>query len=106
LIDEYHDFDKAFVLFETYTSSFDYFYYYSSEGYICELKTTRDENDNINGFDVLDSYDSCPLVAEGWTYAEFVLDDEGNPVYYTGPDGELWYFYSEEELFAQPPVVE
>jgi hypothetical protein len=68
--------------------------------------TETDEEGNIIGFNVLDSYDSCPLVADGWTYAEFVLDEDSNPLYYTGPDGELWYFYSEEDLFAQPEVVE
>lgn len=104
--EDYFDYDDTFVLFETYTSSLEYFYYYDSNGYICELLTEADEEGNIIGFNVLDSYDSCPLVADGWTHADFVLDEYNNPLYYSGPDGELWYFYSEEELFAQPEIVE
>jgi hypothetical protein len=102
--DDYFDFEDYFALFETYTSSYKWFYYYDSEGHLCELTVDKDEDGNILGYDVNDSYDSCPLVEEGWSYMEVTLvegygEKEWPIKSYIGPDGEEWQFYTEEVLF-------
>jgi hypothetical protein len=97
------DFDNSFGFFETYTSSLNWFYYYGSDGSICELDSDFDEEGNIIGFYILDSFDSCPMVANnGWLYSEasFVNGDEGIvPESFTSPDGEEWSFYTEEQIY-------
>ena len=103
------DFSETFYLFETYTSSFEYFYFYSSNGAICELDTDFDDEGNIIGFYVNDWDNSCPYVEEGWTYSEmsFTVGDDGyEPESFTGPDGTDWYFYTEEEMYYEAPYVE
>lgn len=67
----------------------------------------KDDDGNIIGYDVSDTYDSCPLVEEGWDYMEVtLLDNVGEKEWplasYIGPDGEEWQFYTEEVLFAEP----
>lgn len=59
--DDYFNYENVFAMFETYTSSMAWFYYYDSDGSICELKAVEDDESNIIGYDVLDSYDgACP----------------------------------------------
>ena len=95
------DFSNTFGLFETYTSSFSWFYYYDSDGAICDLSTDFNEEGDIIGFYIYDTFDSCPYVYDGWTYAEATFSSDGLPLSYTGTDGETWFFYTEEQLYYE-----
>jgi hypothetical protein len=47
----------------------------------------KDDDGVIESFLIMDSYDSCSLVASGWTSADVTVDADGNIASYTGPDG-------------------
>ena len=101
----YFNTENKFALFETYTASYKYFFYYDSIGNLCELQVDRDDDGYIIGYHVKDSYTQCPLVDEGWTYMQVsLLDNTGEGEWplkaYVGPDNQEWNFYSEEFLFA------
>jgi hypothetical protein len=89
-------------LIETYTSSWDWFYLYKSDGSICELTSVRDPEDDerIIGFNVADTWDSCPAVGEGWTYSDVTVDGDYNITSLTGPKDKLWVVYDYDTLFA------
>jgi catechol 2,3-dioxygenase-like lactoylglutathione lyase family enzyme len=109
--DGYFDYEDDFALWETYTSSWKWFYYYDVLGHVCELDVDTDEEGTIVGYFVTDVFGECPLVYDGWTYMEVtLLDSYGEKEWplksYTGPDGQEWQFYTEDALFAEPEEEE
>jgi hypothetical protein len=63
---------------------------------VCTLTTdwkTDAIEDGAWGFYVSDPDGTCPYVeSEGWTYAWYTSDDEGNPLSIQGPRGNQWNF--------------
>lgn len=85
------DFDNHYGLIETYDEDWNWFYYYDSTGEICDLQTVFDtDGTTMLGWTVLDTFDACSQVADGWTYAGITYDDEGNKFSFDAEGGETW----------------
>ena len=97
------DFDNNYSLIETYDESLSWFYFYDSNGEICDLQTEFNDDGTLRGWNVFDTWGSCASVANGWTYAPIFYDGEGtsidNVLYFEAPGGQKWYLYSYEEIF-------
>lgn len=108
--DDYFDYEDVFSLFETYTSSYSWFYYYDVDEHVCEWDVDTDENGNVLGYFIIDTFGTCELVYDGWDYTTVTFKEDYEagewPLEsYVGPDGLEWRFYSEDVLFAQEEEV-
>jgi hypothetical protein len=73
------------------------FYYYDSSGAACEFNTDFSDDGEILGWVISDPWEDfhCPWVSQGWTYSYVTMQD-GQPIAYTGPEGDEWNFYEME----------
>lgn len=92
---------NSWAVIATYDEEYNKFYLWTPDDNSCVLTPdwkTDDKNDNIWGFYVSPEDGlTCPYIDEqGYTYANYTYDEEGNPVSITGPWGNEWEFIPEE----------
>lgn len=98
------DYGNVYALFETMSKTNQWFYFYDSDGNVCDLQTEFNDDGDIVGFEILDTWGSCLHYQNSdWTYSAVTLNPDGEfgyEAYYTGPDGEQWEFYDYDHLFG------
>lgn len=53
------DYSKVYSLFETSSRSYQWFWFYDSEGNLCDMETIFNDDGDITGFNIEDTWDSC-----------------------------------------------
>jgi len=81
--------------------------FYDSNDKICYMVVDYDHfGEQVLGFSIIDPYETCPYLAEGWTYTPFVTNPDNTPNSLTGPDGKRWYFltnFEKEQRYGPIP---